>query len=126
MIKPICILVFCLIIIFPITVSNAYIKLNYANYKSEVERINNEKILQKIIQCESGGLHENVWGDNGKSYGWFQFQKESFYHISKKMGFKNAKWKSKKDQFIIAEWGIKNGYANWWSCYRILSKKGEL
>ena len=123
MIKKICLfLIFYIILVFPYQISNADIYIDANKYKQIIEDIK----IKKIIQCESEGIHENTWGDNGKSYGWFQFQKESFYHISKKMGFKNAKWKDKKDQLIVAKWGIKNGYANWWSCYRFLSKKGEI
>ena len=112
-----------LILLFPYQISSASITLNYENYKHKIEKYKEqeqEKRLQKIIQCESDGLHEGVWGDNGKSYGWLQFQKVSFFHIAKNMGFKNAKWKNKKDQYIVAKWGIANGYAKWWTCYRKL------
>ena len=83
MLKFCFILVFFIVFIIPLPVSNAYLKLNYENYRHEIGKINKQKQeirLQKIIQCESDGIHEGTWGDNGKSYGWLQFQKESFYH----------------------------------------------
>ena len=129
MLKFCFILVFFIVFIIPLPVSNAYLKLNYENYRHEIGKINKQKQeirLQKIIQCESDGIHEGTWGDNGKSYGWLQFQKESFYHIAKHMGFENAKWKRKKDQYTVAKWGIENGYAKWWTCYRKLYGNVEI
>ena len=129
MLKFCFILVFYIIFLFPYQIANSSFVLDEEKYAKEIEKYNKQKQeirLQKIIQCESDGIHEDVWGDNGKSYGWLQFQKESFYHIAKHMGFENAKWKSKKDQYTVAKWGIENGYAKWWTCYRKLYGKGKI
>lgn len=71
--------------------------------------------LIKIIECESRGQHDNIWGKHGE-YGWLQFKEKSFYFLAQKKGIKNPKWKNKYHQFIVAKWGIEHGYINWWTC----------
>lgn len=131
MIKPIYFLVFCLIVIFPITVSNAYIKLDYKNYKYEIEKLNKEKTevsIRKIIQCESEGK-QNLWGDKNyiyPAYGIAQMQNRTFLWLSNISGKKNLKWKNPDHQIILLKWALENGQGNLWTCFRVLSKKGEL
>ena len=77
------------------------------------------EILAYIVQCESGGKHDNIWGKHGE-YGWFQFKEKSFYFLANKMKLKGMQWKNKHHQYIIAKWGIENGYSNWWTCAKNL------
>lgn len=131
MIKSICILIFCLVFIIPTIVSNAFIKLNYENYKYEIEKLNKEKtevIIRKIIQCESEGK-EDVWGDKNyiyPAYGITQIQNRTFLWLSDISGKKNLKWKNPKHQIELLKWALLNGQGDLWTCYRILSKKGEI
>ena len=131
MIKLICFLVFCLIVIFPITVSNAYIKLNYKNYKYEIEKLNKEKTeisIRKIIQCESEG-NSNIWGDKNyvyPSFGIVQMQNRTFLWLADLSGKKKLNWKNPNHQIQLLKWALENGQGNLWSCFRILKKKGEI
>ena len=126
--KYIFILVFCLVFIIPITVSNAFIKLDYENYKDKINKTRTEIIIKKIIQCESEGK-EDIWGDKNykfPAYGIAQMQKRTFYWLMGISGKKNMKWKNKDHQIELLEWALQNGQGNLWTCYRILSKKGEI
>ena len=37
-----------------------------------------EDLLYNLAKCESGLIHENKWGDNGRSFGLYQWQKASW------------------------------------------------
>ena len=125
-------IIFCIIFIIPVTVSNAHIKLDYENYKHRIEEIDKKKIniiSKKVIQCESEGKHDGVWGDKNypyPAYGIAQMQKRTFYWLMDISGKKNMKWKNKDDQIKLLKWALENGQGELWSCYRILVRKGEI
>ena len=84
-----------------------------------------KELMNKIMFCESSLKHVNVWGDGGKSYGIAQFQEATFYEFAEEAEneMKKAKlwppnWYDKKHQIFLLNWGIDNGYANRWTCYR--------
>lgn len=72
--------------------------------------------IRGIIQCESGGRHEGLWGEDGE-YGHLQFKEASFNFLANRMGFKNADWKNKNHQVAVAAWAVQNGYGPWWACF---------
>ena len=81
-------------------------------------------LIEKIIQCESGGIHEK-WGDLDKKYpvyGVAQFQERTFYWLADLAG-QELEWKNEQDQRWLLEWAIENDYGYLWTCYRILANK---
>lgn len=92
------------------------------------EELRHRKIVQRVIDCESSGRHEGVWGDGGKSYGIAQFQKKTFYYLAAKAlksphspffkAGQSGDWKDREDQIQLLSWAVKNGYGNLWSCYK--------
>ena len=94
------------------------------NYEQEMNKI--KIIANKVIQCESEGRH-NLWGDLNyphHAYGIAQFQKRTFNWMSRISGKKNMQWKNKKDQIELLHWAIEKGHGRYWTCFRILDKKG--
>ncbi|MBI3812950.1 MAG: hypothetical protein HY279_00580 [Nitrospinae bacterium] len=97
------------------------------------EELKHRKIVQRVIDCESSGRHEGVWGDGGKSYGIAQFQKRTFYYLAAKalksphppffMAGQRGDWKDREDQIQLLTWAVKNGYGNLWSCYKQYKQK---
>lgn len=72
----------------------------------------------KVIACESAGKHDGVWGDGGKSYGRFQFQRKTFVYLARLSGIEGLEWKNERHQFILFRWAWENGHAKEWSCYK--------
>lgn len=93
------------------------------------EEINKEQetleILENIIKAESGGKHEGVWGDEGKSYGIVQFSKNTFEFLSEKSGIENLEWKNEYDQIVLLRWAIMNDFGSHWSTYEKAKKGGD-
>lgn len=74
--------------------------------------------MAKVIECESSGRHEGVWGDGGRSYGIAQFQRRTFGYLAEKSGIEGLDWKDRDDQIWLLRWSIDNGYGDLWTCYR--------
>ena len=73
--------------------------------------------LMKLAICESSLIHENRWGDNGLSYGLFQWQKKSWDLYNKKFGLNLDRYKL-EDQIEMTALVINNGgQHNWKSCF---------
>ncbi len=125
MIKNICLfLIFYIILVFPYQISNADFYIDANKYKQIIEDIK----IKKIIQCESEGK-TNIWGDKNyiyPSYGITQIQNRTFLWLSDISGKKNLRWKNPKHQIELLKWALQNGQGKLWTCYRILSKKGEI
>ena len=81
------------------------------------------KLIHMIIDCESSGRND-VCGDDGVSCGIAQFQRKTFYEFAQMAHLKHAHWLDKYDQIILLNWGLDHGYANRWTCYRLI-KTGE-
>ncbi len=75
-------------------------------------------LILRMIECESGGRHEGVWGDAGQSYGLLQVQKKTFYELAGKAGFEGANWKNAVHQLRVLSWALDNGYGRKWTCYQ--------
>jgi hypothetical protein len=69
----------------------------------------------QILKCESGYLHDNLWGAHGE-YGIGQFLYPTFRWMAELAGRPELKWKSKKDQLWLFDWALGNGYASHWTC----------
>lgn len=80
-------------------------------------------LLERIIKLESGGRHEGVWGDEGKSYGIAQFQEKTFYWLAEKANIENPNWKDEWQQIILLAWAVKNGYGGLWTSVKNIEKE---
>jgi len=78
-------------------------------------------VMFRMIECESSGRHEGVWGDAGQSYGLLQVQKKTFDELAKKAGLKGANWKNALHQLRVLSWALDNGYGYKWTCYEEVS-----
>jgi hypothetical protein len=76
-----------------------------------------QKHMLDIIICESSAIHENVWGDGGKSYGIAQFQYATFKELRGKAGRPDLRWSKQDDQLWLLSWALDNGYGSKWTCY---------
>ena len=83
------------------------------------------RVLEEIIQRESSGKHDGIWGDEGKSYGIAQFQENTFYWLAEKAGLQNPNWKDESQQITLLAWAVKNGYGNLWTAVRQMEKEIE-
>ena len=83
-----------------------------------------KKLELAIIECESGGKHEGVWGDSGKSFGIVQYQRMTFYKDAKLAGIRKPSWFDKEHQLIAFRAALRRGEEEqWWNCYQ-KAKKG--
>lgn len=83
------------------------------------------RILEEIIQRESSGKHDGIWGDAGKSYGIAQFQEKTFYWLAEKAGLQNPDWKDETQQIALLAWAVKNGHGGLWTAVRQMEKEVE-
>lgn len=84
----------------------------------------NEKVINKVIECESGGNHQTV-SDGGRSNGILQFQKETFKRMSKAFGEK-LNYNSKFDQVKLGSWALSHPeLAQEWTTYVAIQKGGK-
>ncbi len=75
-------------------------------------------IIEKLIQCESGGKNVKIIDSNGYySYGILQFQKATWDGWSEQSGIEGDPM-VREDAIRMAEWAIKNGLLSHWSCAR--------
>jgi len=105
--------------------------LNYADRHSIIAvspvyfpRVQILALAERIIHCESRGIHD-VWGDlNYKypAYGKWQFQERTFYWMADLAGYKGLDWKNEHHQDLVGMWALRNGYENHWTCYHIVNK----
>ncbi len=108
------------------------------------EEIEHQKLIKSIAMCESSLRHDGIWGDGGKSYGLFQFQRRTFYWLAGKISNEQRamsnednppnppllrgnkwKWKDARHQYVVASWAIKNGYGDLWTCYKKLTRNTD-
>lgn len=73
----------------------------------------------RVLKCESGLKHEGVIGDSGASVGIAQFQQPTFDEFSKKYNLK-LDINNPKDQIILMKRMFDDGFAERWTCYRII------
>ena len=68
-------------------------------------------ILSKVIMCESGFRHDNVFGDNGKAYGILQYHKSTFDQ------FCEGDYYDLNDQLKCGAIMFSQGLQYHWSCF---------
>lgn len=78
-------------------------------------------ILLSVLKCESGLLHNEVYGDNGLAYGIAQFHKPTFEAFKKESGMEWLKYEDEKSQIELAGWAFANKKAYHWTCWSLLS-----
>lgn len=79
-----------------------------------------QQLVRKIIMCESSN-RANVWGDDRRSYGIAQFRKETFYEFAAEAHLHHPSWHSRTQQIYLLNWALDHGYANRWTCYRMIA-----
>jgi hypothetical protein len=85
-------------------------------------------LADRIIQCESSGIHEqngrmrcNSHEPTGhQSCGIAQFREDTFYEFAKMAYVPRPNWASRRQQLYLLNWGLAHGYGRRWSCYRKL------
>lgn len=83
------------------------------------------RVLEEIIQRESSGKHDGIWGDEGKSYGIAQFQESTFYWLAEKADLQDPDWKDESQQITLLAWAVKNGYGGLWTAVKQMEKEIE-
>lgn len=83
----------------------------------------NPNLMLSVMNCESEG-NQNAKGDGGRSFGIFQFQKETWSRISKDMG-EVLDINSTHDQAKLASWAFANDYEREWTSYRAIKNGGS-
>ena len=98
--------------------------------QSYAERIQREVVLERLERrlrlteatlstalCENGLRLDGV-GDGGRSHGFLQVQRATFYDLAGKAGMKGLYWKNPYHQVKIFQWAVENGYGKKWTCYK--------
>lgn len=67
--------------------------------------------------CENGLKLDGV-GDGGRSHGFLQVQKVTFYELARKAGMKGLYWKNPYHQVKVFQWSVENGHGKKWTCYK--------
>jgi len=75
----------------------------------------------KIAECESS-LRPNVFGDNGRAYGVYQFHKPTFYEFSAKFG-EELDYYNSEHNIKLAIWALANDREYHWTCYHKVAYK---
>lgn len=81
------------------------------------------KLIKAILDCESDFRHDDLYGDNGMSYGWAQFQFKTFRWLKKLSGLNHLNYEDKEDQVTLLAWALANGRGGEWSCYHKVTGK---
>ena len=85
--------------------------------KEPIDDVDIELVVEKLIECESGGANIEVIDTNGKySRGILQFQDSSFYGWAKLAGLSGVSPLQPRDARLVARWALKNGLASHWTC----------
>jgi hypothetical protein len=79
-----------------------------------------ETILLSVQRMESDYRHDGIWGDEGESYGRWQFQLDTFNDFKKASGMNHWNWTCWQHQDEAARWAFDNGFARRWTAYRVL------
>ena len=98
----------------------AELQLKIDRLEAEIAKeLHYKKLELAIIECESGGEHEGVWGDSGKSFGICQYQRLTFYKDAKLAGIKNPSWFNREHQLVAFRAALRRGEEKqWWNCYQ--------
>ena len=73
-------------------------------------------MLNWVINCESSGRHEGIWGRAGE-YGLLQYKQGSFLFLAEKYNF-TGDWKNQDDQISLFLLTSEEDKIQHWTCYR--------
>ena len=77
-----------------------------------------EDIVDRLIQCESGGKNITIIDSNGlESRGILQYQDKTWEWFSKLSGI-TGKPTNDEDAKKMTRWAVKNGYGENWTCWK--------
>lgn len=74
----------------------------------------------KVINCESGFKHKNLYGDGGLAYGIAQFHRGTFDLFKKEAGVPELEYTNEDHQIELFSWAMANGKERHWSCWKKL------
>jgi hypothetical protein len=77
-----------------------------------------DRIKYQVGYHESRNNHNVKNGDNGLAKGLYQFHDKTFDWMKGLAGMTNLNIAREKDQEILFEWAIENGYGRHWSCIK--------
>jgi hypothetical protein len=77
-------------------------------------------LVYQIGWYESRNNHNVKPGDNGKSFGRWQFQQRTFDWMKKLSGKHGLNIMSEKDQEELLRWALENNLGTHWTGYRIV------
>ena len=96
----------------------SFLSIDEYAQKAAIDSGLDPKKFQNLITCESH-WKEDAAGDNNRSFGILQFQKETFARFSKKYDLDLLDISDSYDQIDLAVLMIRDGYeASWKNCAR--------
>lgn len=110
--------IFLLLITFIAQISLYFINKEIAETRRQLERMQYQALILKIIQLESSGRHDGCWGDNYTSYGICQWQEKSFNYWKNKMRMPWLEWKDRSHQIELMDLVIRAGHGAEWSVFK--------
>lgn len=109
-----------LAVIFILSVIPTYAYSPTLPYKTSNLISNTDFVLQKVIDCESGG---DIWAYNPKDvdgypkYGLLQFHLPTFISWAEAADIKNADIWNPEQQIEVYHYAAKNGLLRSWGCF---------
>lgn len=73
-------------------------------------------MLNYVIDCESSGRHEGIWGQAGE-YGILQYKSETWDFLSEKYNYEGD-WKNQDDQIELFLLTSEQDKYQHWTCYK--------
>jgi len=110
----------CLTVIFVLIIIPIHAQTPILPYKTTNLVSNNDFVLKKVIDCESGG---NIWAYNPKDvdgypkYGLLQFHLPTFIRWAKAADIENADVWNPEQQIKVYRYAAKNGLLRSWGCF---------
>ena len=102
--------------------------LQVVSLSYELEKLSQRyEDLGLVIECESSGNHEGIWGDCAlpyPAYGIAQFQKRTFDFLKRLAERKDLSYWDKNDQVWLLNWAMDNGFGHYWTCYKLKLRGG--
>ena len=109
-----------LAIVFVLLVIPTHVQSPVLLYKTDYLIAKNDFVLQKVIECESGG---DIWAYNPKDvdgypkYGLLQMHLPTFISWAEAANIENADVWNPEQQIEVYRYAAKNGLLRSWGCF---------
>jgi hypothetical protein len=77
----------------------------------QIPIIENQELISCLIEHESSGRHDELFGDSGLAYGILQFHEDTFNRYSAKYGLE-LDYKDAESQILLANYMLSDNIAN--------------